>query len=115
MKAGEIFEFEVEKFIAQNEYNSCTGCYFNNGHCNEVKGIDCYADKIILIKISLELIEKIEQLEKQIELMKNCDNCKYQATRYNEKADNALLEFLDRNNYKCVRSNKKAIQEYKCW
>ena len=39
----------------------------------------------------------------------------YQVTRYNEKADISFLKFLDNNYYKCVRSDKKAIQEYKGW
>ena len=72
MKIGEIIEVEGVKYIAQEEILSCRGCYFDNQ-----AEIDCYKefgcktqDDVIFVKIPLELIEKIEQLEKQIELMK---------------------------------------------
>ena len=79
MKIGEIIEVEGVKCIAQEEILACNckGCYFDYPD-----NVDCYKefgckseDKIIFVKIPVELIEKIEQLEKQIELMKNCDNC----------------------------------------
>ena len=77
MKIGEIIEIGGEKYIAQKEILACKYCYFDNR-----VDIDCYKeygcksqDGIIFVKIPIELIEKIEQLEKQIELMKNCDNC----------------------------------------
>ena len=77
MEIGEIIEIEGEKYIAQKEILACKYCYFDNR-----VDIDCYKeygcksqDGIIFVKIPIELIEKIEQLEKQIELMKNCDNC----------------------------------------
>ena len=77
MKIGEIIEVEGVKYIAQEEILACRGCYFDNQ-----AEIDCYKDfgcraqdDIIFVKIPVELLEKIEQLEKQIELMKNCDNC----------------------------------------
>lgn len=77
MKIGEITEVKGVKYIAQEEVVSCRGCYFDNQ-----AEIDCYKDfeckvqdDIILVKIPVELLEKIEQLEKQIELMMNCENC----------------------------------------
>ena len=77
MKIGDIIEFEGEKYIAQEEVLACKYCYFDNR-----VDIDCYKeygcksqDGIIFVKIPLELLEKIEQLEKQIEFMMNCDNC----------------------------------------
>ena len=77
MKIGEIIEVEGVKYIAQEEILSCRGCYFDNQ-----AEIDCYKefgcktqDSVILVKIPVELLRKIKQLEKQIELMKNCDNC----------------------------------------
>ena len=33
-------------------------------------------DNVIFIAVPAELLRKIEQLEKQIEMMKNCHNCK---------------------------------------
>ena len=77
MKMGEIIEVEGVKYIAQEEILSCRGCYFDNQ-----AEIDCYKefgcktqDDTILVKIPVELLRKIKQLEEQIELMKNCDNC----------------------------------------
>ena len=79
MKVGDIIENEGEKFIAQDEIRicSCTGCYFDGDDmCLDEEKKFCEGDRIILIKIPVELIEKIEQLEKQIEKMKCCANCK---------------------------------------
>ena len=77
MKIGEIIEVEGVKYITQKEILACKWCCFDNQ-----ANIDCYKefgcraeDKVIFVKIPLELIRKIEQLEKQIEMMKNCDNC----------------------------------------
>lgn len=77
MKIGEIIEIEGEKYITQKEILACRHCHF----CNLTE-IDCYKeygciaqDGIIFVKIPIELIEKIEQLEKQIEIMMNCENC----------------------------------------
>ena len=39
----------------------------------------------------------------------------YIVNKQNYKADNKLLKFLDVNGYRCIRSNKKLIQEYKFW
>ena len=78
MKTGEIIEVEGVKYIAQNDNRyGCDGCSFNSEEfiCHNVKKFECNEHGSIMIKIPLELIEKIEQLEKQIELMKNCDNC----------------------------------------
>ena len=77
MKIGEIIEVEGVKYIAQEEILACKGCYFeypDNADCYDKFGCKS-EDKVIFVKIPVELIEKIEQLEKQIELMKNCDNC----------------------------------------
>ena len=77
MKIGEIIEVEGVKYIAQKEILACKWCYFeypDNADCYDKFGCRSQ-DKIIFVKIPLELLEKIEQLEKQIELMKNCDNC----------------------------------------
>ena len=77
MKIGDIIEVEGVKYIAQEEILSCRGCYFDNQ-----AEIDCYKDfgcktedDVIFVKIPVELLRKTEQLEEQIELMKNCDNC----------------------------------------
>ena len=77
MKIGEIIEFEGNKYIAQEEVLGCRYCHFDNQ-----TEIDCYKeygckaqDAIIFVKIPIELLEKIEQLENQIEMMKNCENC----------------------------------------
>ena len=77
MKIGEIIEVEGIKYIAQKEILACKWCYFDNQ-----ANIDCYKefgcraeDKVIFVEIPVELLRKIEQLEKQIELMKNCNNC----------------------------------------
>ena len=78
MKIGEIIEVEGVQYIAQQETLACRGCYFDR----ETK-IDCYKeygcksqDNVIFIAVPAELLRKIEQLEKQIEMMKNCHNCK---------------------------------------
>ena len=77
MKIGEIIEVEGVKYIAQEEILACKGCYFeypDNVDC--YKEFGCRAeDKVIFVEIPVELLRKIEQLEKQIELMKKCDNC----------------------------------------
>lgn len=77
MKIGEIIEFEGEKYIAQEEVLACKGCHFeypDNADCYDKFG--CRSeDKIIFVKIPLELLRKTEELEKQVELMKNCGNC----------------------------------------
>src|SRR5574344_1282045 len=72
MKAGDIVELEGEKYIVQEEILACKYCHFDNR-----VDIDCYKeygcksqDGIIFIKIPIELLEKIEQLENQIEMMK---------------------------------------------
>ena len=77
MKIGEIIEVEGVQYIAQREKLACRGCYFDS----QTK-IDCYKeygcksqDNVIFVEIPLELLRKIEQLEKRIEKMMNCDNC----------------------------------------
>lgn len=72
MKIGEIIEVEGVKYIAQEEILACKGCHFEY-----LDDVNCYKefgcrveDKIIFVKIPLELIEKIEQLEKQIKEMR---------------------------------------------
>ena len=76
MKIGEIIEVEGVKYIAQEEILACKGCYFeypDNENCYDK--FKCKSqDNVILVKIPVELLEKIEQLEKQIELMKIRDN-----------------------------------------
>lgn len=77
MKIGEIIEVEGVKYIAQEEILACKGCHFeysNNAKCYKEFGCKTEED-VILVEIPVELLEKIEQLEKQIELMKNCENC----------------------------------------
>ena len=78
MKIGDIIEVEGVQYIAQQETLACRGCYFVNR-----VDIDCYKeygcksqDNVIFIAVPAELLRKIEQLEKQIEMMKNCHNCK---------------------------------------
>ena len=65
MKIGEIIEFEGEKYIAQEEILGCRHCHFDNQ-----VGIDCYKEygcksqeQVILVKIPIELIEKMTTLE----------------------------------------------------
>ena len=77
MKIGDIVELEGEKYIVQEEILACRYCHFDT-----IENMDCYnkfgcksQEQVIFVKIPIELIKKIEQLEKQIELMKNCDNC----------------------------------------
>ena len=77
MKIGEIIEVEGVQYIAQREKLACRGCYFDS----QTK-IDCYKeygcksqDNVIFVEIPLELLRKIEQLEKQIEFMMSCENC----------------------------------------
>ena len=77
MKIGEIIEVEGVQYIAQQEILACRGCYFDG----ETK-IDCYKeygckseDNVIFIEIPTELLRKIEQLEKRIEMMRRCENC----------------------------------------
>ena len=77
MKIGDIIEIEGEKYITQREIFDCRYCHFDT-HEN----MNCYnkfkcksQEKVIFIKIPIELIEKIEQLENQIEMMMNCENC----------------------------------------
>lgn len=72
MKIGEIIEVEGVKYIAQEEILACKGCHFEYPD-----NVDCYKefgcrseDKIIFVKLPLELLRKTEQLEKQIEEMK---------------------------------------------
>ena len=72
MKIGEIIEVEGVKYIAQQETLACRGCYFDR----ETK-IDCYKeygcksqDNVIFIAVPAELLRKIEQLEKQTEILK---------------------------------------------
>jgi hypothetical protein len=79
VKIGEIIEVEGVKYIAENAISkngiNCFACSFYNINCGKiVKETNCVKNKIIFVKIPLELLRKIEQLEKQIELMKNCDN-----------------------------------------
>ena len=76
MKIGEIIEFEGEKYIAQEEILACRYCHFDT-----IENMDCWnkfecksQEQVIFVKIPIELLEKIEQLEKQIEMMKNCGN-----------------------------------------
>ena len=66
MKIGEIIEVEGVQYIAQREKLACRGCYFDS----QTK-IDCYKeygcksqDNVIFVEIPLELLRKIEQLEK---------------------------------------------------
>ena len=77
MKIGEIIEVEGVKYIAQEEILACKGCYFeypDNENCYDK--FKCKSqDKVIFVEIPVELLRKIEQLEKQIELMMNCENC----------------------------------------
>ena len=78
MKIGEIIEVDGVKYIAQNDNRcGCDGCSFLSEEivCHNVRKFECNEHGSIMIKVPIELIEKIEQLEKQIELMKNCDNC----------------------------------------
>ena len=77
MKIGEIIEVEGVKYIAQEKILACKDCWFEYHHDAKCyKKFGCEAeDSVIIVKIPIELIKKIEQLEKQIELMKNCDNC----------------------------------------
>ena len=72
MKIGEIIEVKGVTYITQQETLACRGCCFDGQ-----EKIDCYKkfgcksqDNIIFVEVPLELIEKIEQLEKQIEMMK---------------------------------------------
>jgi hypothetical protein len=72
MKAGDIVELEGEKYIVQDEILACRYCHFDT-----IENMDCYnkfgcksQDQVIFVKIPIELVEKIEQLEKQIEMMK---------------------------------------------
>lgn len=72
VKIEEIIEVEGVKYIAQEEILVCKGCHFEY-----LDNVDCYKefgcrseDKIIFVKIPLELIKKNEQLEKQIKEMK---------------------------------------------
>ena len=76
MKIGEIIEVEGVKLIVQEGILGCRDCYLeyaNDINCE--KEFICREHESILVKIPLELLEKIEQLEKQIEFMMNCDNC----------------------------------------
>ena len=70
MKIGEIIEVEGVKYITQEEILACKGCYFDysdNANCYDKFG--CRSeDKIIFVKIPLELLRKTEELETQIEL-----------------------------------------------
>jgi hypothetical protein len=77
MKAGDIVELEGEKYIVQDEILACRYCHFDT-----IENMDCYnkfgcksQDQVIFVKIPIELVEKIEQLKKQIEMMINCGNC----------------------------------------
>jgi len=70
MRIGEIIEVDGVKYIAQKEILACKWCYFDNQ-----ANIDCYKefgcraeDKVIFVEIPVELLRKIEELEKQIEL-----------------------------------------------
>lgn len=66
MKIGEMIEVEGVKYIAQEEILACKGCYFEysyNAKCYKEFGCKT-EDNVILVEIPLELIEKIEQLEK---------------------------------------------------
>ena len=77
MKIGDIIEVDGVKLIAQEEILACRGCYLefqNNIHCYNAFGCKT-RDYVIFVKIPIELLEKIEQLEKQIEFMMNCENC----------------------------------------
>ena len=70
----------VYDVVKEKEINGkCTGCFLKgNGYvnCLEITNIDCMVEKVIFLKTPVKFIEKIEQLEKQIELMKKCNNCK---------------------------------------
>ena len=63
MKIGEIIEVEGVRYIAQEEILACKGCYFeypDNADCYDKFGCKS-EDKVIFVKIPVELIEKIEQ------------------------------------------------------
>ena len=77
MKIGEIIEVDGVKLIAQKGILACRDCYFEYAsEINCFKKLGCCGNNsIIFVKIPLELLEKIEQLEKQIEFMMNCENC----------------------------------------
>ena len=80
MKAGDITEIEKVKYFIENRIEKttelCRGCSFYNIQCGKIaKETNCVKNKIIFVKIPIKLLEKIEQLEKQIEMMKNCENC----------------------------------------
>ena len=85
MKIGEVIEVEGVKYIAQEEILACRYCYFDcPGHSDCYDKFGCRSeDKVIFIEIPLELLGKIDQLEKQIELMKNCDNCRNNKPSWN--------------------------------
>ena len=70
----------VYDVVKEKEITDCRGCFlcgFTNGQteCFEITNVDCIKEKVIFVKIPIELLEKIEQLEKQIEIMMNCENC----------------------------------------
>ena len=71
----------VYDVVKEKEINGkCKGCFLKgNGYvnCLEITNIDCMVEKVIFLKTPAKLIEKIEQLEKQIETMKCCENCNH--------------------------------------
>lgn len=85
MKTGEIIEVEGVRYIAQEEILACKGCYFEYpDDVNCYKEFGCRSeDKVIFVKIPLELLRKIEQLEEEIEILQHNYNCK--------KSDNEIM------------------------
>lgn len=85
MKAGDIIEIKgMVCVVSAYDGSGCGKCVFKKKEVTFCDDIEC--GEFTLIEIPVELIEKIEQLEKQIEDMKGCNNCKYQGNK-NGKCD----------------------------
>ena len=124
MEVGKIVEIEGVIYISERDISGCEGCAFDNEEesCSQGKNINCLKDKNIMIRVSHTLIEqveylrdKIEQLEKQIEMMKSCHTCIYSdktnfynykfkcntcAGKCNWSNDFDSLEFLEAEDYR---------------
>ena len=96
MKIGEIIEVEGVKYIAQEEILACKGCHFEYPD-----NVDCYKefgckseDKIIFVKIPLELLRKIEELEEDVEILQYNYDCKKSENEIIHKRLKLLTHYL---------------------
>ena len=65
----------VYEVVKEEAIKNCRGCFLYEftdeiEECVKITGIDCRKEKIIFLKTPAKFVEKIEQLEKQTEILK---------------------------------------------